>query len=76
MALDLEPAQVIEFDCETFGLAANNGQMIEEFSGKAKAAQQFRELALSLAHRKEQKDDKKKSAARAAALLEKLKFKR
>ena len=39
--------QVIEFDSETFGLAANNGQMIEEFSAKAKAAQQFRELALN-----------------------------
>src|SRR5262245_22255411 len=29
-ALDLEPALVIEFDTETFGFAANNGQMIEE----------------------------------------------
>ena len=48
--------------------------MIEEFSAKAKAAQQFRELALSLAHRKEQKDDKKKSTL--GPLLEKLKFKR
>jgi pilus assembly protein CpaE len=75
-ALDLEPGQVIEFDSETFGLAANNGQMIEEFSGKAKAAQQFRELALALAHRKEQKEDKKKSLVPLGPLLEKLKFKR
>lgn len=74
VALDLEPVQVIDFDCETFGLAANNGQMIEEFSAKARAAQQFRELALNLAHRKEQKEDKKKSAL--GPLLEKLKFKR
>ncbi len=37
MALDLKPTQVIEFDCETFGLASNNGQMIEEFAAKAKA---------------------------------------
>jgi len=74
VALDLEPVQVIDYDCETFGLAANNGQMIEEFSGKARAAQQFRELALNLAHRKEQKVDKKKSAL--GPLLEKLKFKR
>lgn len=73
-ALDLEPVQVIEFDCETFGLAANNGQMVEEYSSKAKAAQQFRELALTLAHRKELKEDKKKSSL--APLLEKLKFKR
>lgn len=76
VALDLEPGQVIEFDSETFGLASNNGQMIEEFSGKAKAAQQFRELALALAHRKEQKEDKKKSLVPLGPLLEKLKFKR
>ena len=75
VALDIKPTQVIEFDSETFGLAANNGQMIEEFSNKAKAAQQFRELALALAHRKEHKEEKKKSSA-FAPLLEKLKFKR
>lgn len=74
VALDLEPVQVVDYDCETFGLAANNGQMIEEFSGKAKAAQQFRELALNLAHRKEHKEDKKKSSL--GPLLERLKFKR
>ena len=77
VALDLNPTQVIEFDCETFGLAANNGQMVEEFSNKAKSAQQFRELALALAHRKEQKEEKKKSSlASFGPLLEKLKFKR
>lgn len=54
-ALDLDPALVIEFDSETFGLAANNGQMIEEFSRKARAAQQFRTLALALAQRTEPK---------------------
>ncbi|KAB2916089.1 MAG: CtpF protein [Hyphomicrobiaceae bacterium] len=77
-ALDIEPSMVIEFDSETFGLASNNGQMIEEFSGKAKAAQQFRELGLALANRREQKDDKKKSSPLAplAPLLEKLKLKR
>jgi pilus assembly protein CpaE len=73
-ALDLSPRQVIEFDSETFGLAANNGQMIEEFSSKAKAAQQFRELALTLAHRSEPKEEKKASAF--APILEKLKLKR
>jgi pilus assembly protein CpaE len=40
-ALDLKPALIIELDAETFGIAANNGQMIEEFSRKAPAAQQF-----------------------------------
>ena len=73
-ALDLSPAQIIEFDSETFGLAANNGQMIEEYSSKAKAAQQFRELALALAHRREPKEEKKVSAL--APLLEKFKLKR
>jgi pilus assembly protein CpaE len=76
-ALEIEPTLIIEFDCETFGLAANNGQMIEEFASKAKAAQQFRELALALANRKEQKEEKRKSSlAPLAPLLEKLKLKR
>ncbi len=73
-ALDLNPSQIIEFDSETFGLAANNGQMIEEYSSKAKAAQQFRELALALANRREPKEEKKASAL--GPLLEKFKLKR
>ena len=44
-ALDLQAAAVIEFDSETFGQAANNGQMIEEMSTKAKSVQQFRDVA-------------------------------
>ena len=42
------------------------------------SAQQFRELALLLAHRREQKDDKKKPSALAqfGPILEKLKLKR
>jgi len=76
-ALDLVPSQIIEFDSEMFGLAANNGQMIEEFAAKAKSAQQFRELALLLAHRREHKDEKKPSAlAPLAPFLEKLKLRR
>jgi len=72
--LDLDPAQVIEFDSETFGFAANNGQMIEEFSRTAKAAQQFRTLALTLAHRTEPKEAKK--PPRLPSLLEKLRLPR
>jgi pilus assembly protein CpaE len=49
-ALDLAPAQVIAFDAETFGFAANNGQMIEEVARTARAAQQFRALGRALAH--------------------------
>jgi pilus assembly protein CpaE len=60
-ALDLQPAVVIEFDPETFGLAANNGQMIEEFSRKARAARQFRNLSLTLTQRTEPKEAVKSS---------------
>jgi pilus assembly protein CpaE len=77
VALDITPVQVIDFDSETFGLASNNGQMIEEFAAKARPAQQFRELAMTLAHRKEQKEEKKSSPlSQLGPLLEKLKLKR
>ena len=65
---------MIEFDGETFGQAANNGQMIEEFAAKAKAAQQFRELALAMTNRREKQDVEEDSAL--APLLERLKIKR
>jgi pilus assembly protein CpaE len=71
-ALDLEPALVIEFDDETFGLAANNGQMIEEFSRKARAAQQFRSLALALAQRADPKETGRPSPL--APILDKLRL--
>jgi pilus assembly protein CpaE len=69
-ALDLDPALVIEFDAETFGFAANNGQMIEEYSRKARAAQQFRTLALTLAQRAEPKEAARPSPL--APILDKL----
>jgi pilus assembly protein CpaE len=72
-ALDLKASAVIEFDSETFGQAANNGQMIEEMSAKAKSVQQFRDVSMALTGRKEQKVEKKSSLA---PLLERLKFKR
>jgi pilus assembly protein CpaE len=71
-ALDLEPALIVEFDAETFGFAANNGQMIEEFSRKARAAQQFRQLALALAQRTDAKEAAK--ASPLAPLLDRLKL--
>lgn len=77
-ALDLQPMQIIEFDSENFGLAANNGQMIEEYSGKAKSAPQFREIASVLTNRREQKADGKKASPAVSALapiLEKFKIK-
>jgi pilus assembly protein CpaE len=77
-SLDLKPAAIIEFDAETFGQAANNGQMIEELNRKAKAVQPIRDLVMSLAHRKEVRVEPKKSSLPAgfAPLFEKLKIKR
>ena len=58
-ALEIEPTIVIDYDAQTFGTAANNGQMIEEVSTKARAGEQFRELALKLTNRAEQKTESK-----------------
>lgn len=72
-ALGIEALAVIDFDCESFGQAANNGQMVEEFNARAKAVQSFRDIAMALAHRKEMKVEKKSPLA---PLLEKLKLMR
>ncbi len=45
-ALGVKAMSVIDFDSETFGQAANNGQMIEELNSKAKSAAAFRSIAL------------------------------
>ena len=71
-ALELDPDLVIEYDSETFGLAANNGQMIEEVSRKARAAQQFRTLAMTLAQRTEPKEAARTSPL--APILDKLRL--
>lgn len=77
-ALDIKAISVIEYDSESFSQAANNGQMIEEMNPKAKAAERFREIAMTMTHRKDTKGDKKPQSAVSALapLLEKLKFKR
>lgn len=72
-ALDLKAAAVIEFDSETFGQAANNGQMIEELNSKAKAVQHIRDVAMTLTGRREQKLEKKSGLA---PFLARLKLKR
>ncbi|WP_072395055.1 CtpF protein [Hyphomicrobium sp. CS1GBMeth3] len=72
-ALGLKTLAIIDFDCESFGQAANNGQMIEEFNPKAKSVQAFRDIALALAHRKEVKAEKRSPFA---PILEKLMLKR
>ncbi|MCL4768385.1 MAG: AAA family ATPase [Hyphomicrobiaceae bacterium] len=71
--LDLKPGAVIEFDAESFGQAANNGQMVEELNKKSKAVQPIRELAMALAHRKGVVAQQARSPL--APLLEKLKLK-
>jgi pilus assembly protein CpaE len=73
-AVGLKAISVIDFDSETFGQAANNGQMIEELSAKARSAAAFRDIALSISNRRDMQSTKKPSGF--APLLEKLKFKR
>jgi pilus assembly protein CpaE len=77
-ALDIKAISVIEYDCETFSQAANNGQMIEEMNAKAKAAENFREIAMRMTRRKDVKVEKAPTSALAALapFLEKLKIKR
>jgi pilus assembly protein CpaE len=77
-ALDVKACAVIEYDCETFGQASNNGQMIEEMNAKAKAVAQFRDIALTMTRRpRSRRPTKKKSPLSALApFLEKLKLKR
>ena len=72
-ALDLKATAVLEFDSETFGQAANNGQMVEELSVKAKAVPGFRDIAMALTGRRAPKVEKKSALA---PLLERLKLKR
>lgn len=70
-AIELEPSVIIEFDAQLFGTAANNGQMIEEVSDKAKATEAFRSLANLLTDRIEHKSE---STSLLAPLLERLKL--
>ncbi|MBI1649908.1 AAA family ATPase [Hyphomicrobium sulfonivorans] len=72
-AVGLKAISVIDFDSETFGQAANNGQMIEELSAKSKAAVAFRDIALAISNRRDVQASKKTSGF--APLLEKLKLK-
>jgi pilus assembly protein CpaE len=75
-ALDLKVLTVIDFDSESFSQAANNGQMVEELSSKAKAIEKFHEIAQKLTRRKEAKAEKQTSALSAIGpILEKLRLK-
>jgi pilus assembly protein CpaE len=54
-ALDDQPIVVIPFEPQVFGTAANNGQMIAEFSNSHRVAETFRQLAQVLTGRSEAK---------------------
>lgn len=68
-AIGVEPTAIIDFDAQLFGTAANNGQMIEEVSQKAKATEQFQALARALTDKTELKTETK---SLFGPLLEKL----
>jgi pilus assembly protein CpaE len=59
---DLDPVESIEFDAATFGCAAADGLMIGEYRPRAGAAQQFRALALNLAHCGQPREEAKPSS--------------
>ena len=77
-ALDIKAMSVVDYDCETFSQASNNGQMIEEFNSKARATERFREIAMKMTKRRDVKIEKASSSALGAIgpLLEKFKLKR
>jgi pilus assembly protein CpaE len=68
-AIESEPVAVIPFDPQTFGTAANNGQMIAELSSSHRAAESFRQLAQLLTGRPETKKGK---AGLLSPLIERL----
>ena len=54
-AIETEPVALIPFEPQLFGLAANNGQMIEEIAAKHKVTEQFLQMAQRLTGRAEAK---------------------
>jgi pilus assembly protein CpaE len=68
-ALDFDPIAIVPFDPQVFGTAANNGQMIAEFSPGHRTSQTFRQLAQVLTGRME---TKKAKTGLLTPILEKL----
>ena len=54
-AIETDPVALIPFEPQLFGLAANNGQMIEEISAKHRVTDQFLQMAQRLTGRAEAK---------------------
>ena len=72
-AIEVEPVVTIPFDPYVFGMASNNGQMIEEISANHRIAGMFRQLAQRLTGRAE---TRKAPSGLFAPLIEKLKLKK
>ena len=69
-ALGYEPALVLPFDAKLFGQAANNGQMVQELSPKAKVAEGLMQFAQVLSRREAPVAPKAKPTA--ASLIDRL----
>jgi pilus assembly protein CpaE len=54
-AIETDPVALIPFEPQLFGLAANNGQMIEEIAAKHRVTEQFLQMAQRLTGRAEAK---------------------
>ncbi len=68
-ALENDPMAIIAFEPQLFGAAANNGQMIAEFSSSHRTAEVFRQMAQNLTGRSE---PKRQRSGLFSPLLEKL----
>src|SRR6476620_380763 len=71
-AIESEPIAAIPFDPQTFGSAANNGQMIAEISNSHRSIEMFLQIAQRLTGRGETKKPKKSFLS---PLIEKLRAK-
>ena len=71
-ALGFEPAMVLPFDPKLFGQAANNGQMVQDVSPKAKVSEGLVQFAQLLSRREPPAAAKPKAALTAASLIERL----
>ncbi len=72
--LGMEPIAVIDFDSESFSKASTNGMMIEEFTTKARAAEQFRELAYVLTNKRQELKVEPAQSSGLGPLLSKFKI--
>lgn len=70
-ALGLEALAVIDFDCEVFGQAANNGQMIEEFDPRAKSVPTFRKIGQAISRQVSTESDEEAGGS-SFSILEKI----